>query len=55
MNTPPTGVSDPYHVADLMAGIINENLSRRLKEIVKSRKEVIPEFQSLENIEESYY
>jgi hypothetical protein len=55
MNTPPIEVSDPYHVADLVAGIMNENLFRRLEKIVKNRKKATPEFQSLKDVEESYH
>ena len=51
--TPLTGIPDPPHVADLMAGILNKNLSRRLEKVVKSR-EVTPEPQSLQNVEECH-
>lgn len=54
MNTPPTGVPDPPHVGDLVAGVMNNNLSERLEEVEKSRKEATPEIQYPEDAEECY-
>lgn len=55
MNTPPTGVHDLPHAADIFARGLGENLSLRLEEVVASREEATPDpkFQS-DDVEQCY-
>ena len=55
MNTPTAEIPDPPHAAELFASVLNEGVSRRLEEVVKSREQATPEPQTPPDEEESYH